>query len=173
MGMVDQAVVNFSCYEDAKGFLGLASATLPDVDFITATVSGAGIAGNVEAPIIGHMNAMTMQLKFRTFGKESLKLQEPREHNIDLRAAQQVYDPIAGVYKTQALKHVLVLIPKTLSNGNIAPASPTDGSGSYAVRRWVTYIDGKKVMELDPYNYICYLNGTDYLSGVRKALGKS
>lgn len=80
MPMVDQAVINFACYEDAKDFLGLASATLPDVDFIVATVSGAGIAGNVEAPIIGHMNAMTAQLKFRTFSAESLKLQEPREH---------------------------------------------------------------------------------------------
>ena len=96
MGMVDQAVINFACYEDAKDFLGLASVTLPDVDFIVATVSGAGIAGNVEAPIIGHMNAMTAQLKFRTFSAESLKLLEPREHNIDLRAPQQVYDPIAA-----------------------------------------------------------------------------
>ena len=96
MGMVDQAVINFACYEDAKDFLGLASVTLPDVDFITTTVSGAGIAGNVEAPIIGHMNAMTAQLKFRTFSTESLKLQEPREHNVDLRAPQQVYDPIAA-----------------------------------------------------------------------------
>lgn len=25
MGMVDQAVINFACYEDAKDFLGLAS----------------------------------------------------------------------------------------------------------------------------------------------------
>ena len=79
MGMVDQAVINFACYEDAKDFLGLASVTLPDVDFIVATVSGAGIAGNVEAPIIGHMNAMTAQLKFRTFSAESLKLLEPRD----------------------------------------------------------------------------------------------
>ena len=117
MGMVDQAVINFACYEDAKDFLGLASVTLPDVDFIVATVSGAGIAGNVEAPIIGHMNAMTAQLKFRTFSAESLKLLEPREHNIDLRAPRQVYDPIAGVYKTQSVKHVLVLFPKAESNG--------------------------------------------------------
>ena len=66
-----------------------------------------------------------------------------------------------------------MLIPKTLSNGNIAPAAPTDGSGSYATRRWVTYIDDKKVLEFDPYNYICELNGVDYLSDTRKALGKS
>lgn len=171
--MVDQSTINFACYEDAKDFLGLASVTLPDIDFIVQTISGAGIAGNVEAPIIGHMNAMTAQLKFRTFSAESIKLQEPREHNIDLRAAQQVFDPISGTYQAQAIKHVLVMVPKTLSNGNIAPAAATDGSGSYAVRRWVCYIDDKKVLEADPYNYICELNGVDYLSDVRKALGKS
>ena len=37
MGMVDQAVINFACYEDAKDFLGLASVTLPDVDSVSFT----------------------------------------------------------------------------------------------------------------------------------------
>ena len=35
-----------------------------------------------------------------------------------------------------------------------------------------TYINGKKVRELDPLNFICYINGVDYLAGVRAALGK-
>ena len=34
------------------------------------------------------------------------------------------------------------------------------------------YKDGKKKIELDPMNFICYVNGTDYLKEVRKALGK-
>ena len=34
-----------------------------------------------------------------------------------------------------------------------------------------TYIDGKKVREVDQLNFICYVNGTDYLADVRKALG--
>jgi len=170
--VVDQSTINFACYENAKEFLGITNATVPDIDFIKQTVSGAGIAGNVETIIIGHINAMTTQLKFRTFSKASIKLHEPREHIIDLRAAQQVFDPVSGAYKTQAVKHVLVLMPTTLSNGNIAPASPTDGTGSYATRRWVCYIDGEKVIEIDPYNYVCYINGVDYLAPARKALGR-
>lgn len=35
-----------------------------------------------------------------------------------------------------------------------------------------TYIDGKKKLEIDPLNYIYYVNGKDYLADVRKALGK-
>lgn len=42
----------------------------------------------------------------------------------------------------------------------------------FAVRYWATYIDGKKVREIDPLNFICLIDGTDYLADVRKALGK-
>ena len=55
---------------------------------------------------------------------------------------------------------------------NGEPATPANGSGEYAVRYWATYLEGKKVRELDPLNFICYINGTDYLAAVRKALGK-
>ena len=55
--------------------------------------------------------------------------------------------------------------------GSVAPAAPSNGSGEYAVRYWATYIDGKKVREVDQLNFICYVNGTDYLADVRKALG--
>ena len=32
-------------------------------------------------------------------------------------------------------------------------------------------IDGKEVLEIDKYNYICKINGKDYLKDVRTALG--
>lgn len=33
-------------------------------------------------------------------------------------------------------------------------------------------MDGSKVTEIDPLNFICIINGKDYLKDVRKALGK-
>ena len=93
-------------------------------------------------------------------------------HNIDLRAAQQIEDTVAGEVKVQNIKHILVVIPKTDTGGSIAPAAPTNGSGEYAVRYWATYIDGVRTREVDPLNFICYVDGTDYLADVRKALGK-
>lgn len=170
--MVDQSVINFSVYEDANDFLGMASANLPDIDSLTQSISGAGIAGNVESVIIGHLNAMTTTLSFRTFSEGSVKLSEPREHQIDLRVAQQVFDQTTGTTKVQSIKHVLVLFPKAESNGKVAPASPSDGSGEFATRLWRTYIDGELVREIDPYNFIYTVNGTDYLSDVRKAIGR-
>ena len=168
----DESVINFAVYEDSVEYVGMASATLPNLAALIQTISWAGIAGNVEAPILGHYDAMTLGLNFRTTTEQSVRLSEPRRHTIDLRAPQQVEDTVAGAVKVQNVKHILVVIPKTETGGSIAPASPTNGSGEYAVRYWATYIDGVKVREIDPLNFICYINGTDYLADVRKALGK-
>lgn len=81
-------------------------------------------------------------------------------------------DPVAAAVQIRAIKHILVVIPKTHTPGTVAPATPENGTGEFAVRYWATYIDGKKVREIDPLNFICLIDGTDYLADVRKALGK-
>lgn len=169
---MDQSVINFAVYEDSKEYVGMAKVTLPDLTALTQSISGAGIAGNVEAVILGHFDAMTLGLSFRTTTRQVIKLAEPRIHDIDLRIAQQDENTVRGTLDVQRVKHVFRVIPKSTKGGTIAPASPTDGSGEYAVRYWATYIDGKKVLEIDQLNYKCYLNGVDYLEPVRKALGK-
>jgi len=115
---------------------------------------------------------MSLKLEFRTITEDAIKLSEPREHNIDLRVAQQIHDVATGTKKIQSIKHLLVIRPKVETAGNIAPASPADASGEYPVRYWATYIDGVKQREVDPINFIYEVNGVDYLADVRAALGK-
>ena len=168
----DESVINFAVYEDSVEYVGMAGVTLPNLAAIVQTLSGAGIAGNVEVPVLGHYDVMSLTLNFRTTTEHSVRLSEPRRHNIDLRMAQQIEDTVAGEVKVQSIKHVLVVVPKTDTGGTVAPAAPTNGSGEYSVRYWATYIDGAKVREIDPLNFICLIDGTDYLADVRKALGK-
>ena len=168
----DESVINFAVYEDSVEYVGMAGVTLPNLAAIVQTLSGAGIAGNVEVPVLGHYDVMSLTLNFRTTTEHSVRLSEPRRHNIDLRMAQQIEDTVAGEVKVQSIKHVLVVVPKTDTGGTIAPAAPTNGSGEYSVRYWATYIDGAKVREIDPLNFICVVNGGDYLADVRKAIGK-
>ena len=168
----DESVINFAVYEDSVEYVGVAGVTLPNLAAIVQTLSGAGIAGNVEVPVLGHYDVMSLTLNFRTTTEHSVRLSEPRRHNIDLRMAQQIEDTVAGEVKVQSIKHVLVVVPKTDTGGTIAPAAPTNGSGEYSVRYWATYIDGAKVREIDPLNFICEVNGVDYLADVRKAIGK-
>ena len=169
--MIDQAIVNYAIYEDSREFLGTVDATLPNLNWLTTTISGAGIAGNVDA-VMPHLDAMNLSLSFRTATKESYSLAEHRRHNIELRASRQDEDPVSGELLQTPVKHVMVVIPKTMTAGRLAPASASDASGEYAVRYWACYIDGEQVLELDPLNYILKVNGVDYGAPVRRALGK-
>lgn len=172
MAKVDELVINYAVYEDATEYMGTTEATLPDLEFMAEELSGAGIAGNVEEIIIGHINAMTTTLNFRTVGKAAVKLMEPRVHNLDLRVAQQQMDMRTSTTNVTAVKHVMKVKPKKTALGKVAAASTADVSGEYAVSYYAMYLDGQLVSEIDPLNFKCYINGKDYLADVKRALGK-
>ncbi len=172
MSKINESVINFQVYENATEYYGMAEVTLPEISNITSEVKGAGISGTFESVILGHLEAMTLTLNFRTLVKDAIALLEPRDHQIDLRVAQQDKDTVSGQTKVVAMKHVLLVKPKKLSPGKVAPASPADASGEYGVTYWATFIDGVKTLEIDILNFIYFVNGTDYLADVRKALGK-
>lgn len=172
MPRIDESVINFAVYEDSTEFYGMAEVTLPEISNITQEIKGAGISGTLEAAIIGHVEAMSLSLNFRTVQMSAIKLMEPRNHTITLMVAQQESDTVKGTKVVRPVKHVVVISPKKLAPGKVAPASPAEASGEYGVSYYATYIDGKKVLEIDIQNFVYFVNGVDYLADVRKALGK-
>ena len=169
---MDMSNINFALYEDGTEYLGMASVTMPTLSNKVQNISGAGLGGDIEAVILGHIDALTLGLNFRTTTEQAVRLSEPRRHTIDLRVAQETEDPVNNSIDVPTEKHVMVVIPKTHNVGNIAPSSPSNGSGEYAVRYWATWLNGVKVREIDPMNMIYMVDGVDYLASVRKALGK-
>ena len=169
---IDETVIGFAVYEDANEYLGITEVSLPEISNMTEEISGAGIGGKIESVILGAIEAMTTTLNFRTVTKNAIKLHEPRQHHIDLRAAQQQKDTTKGITEVVKVKHILVLTPKKLNPGKVATASAAEVSGEYATSYFATYINGKKVLEVDPLNYIYEVNEVDYLAEVRRALGK-
>ncbi len=168
----DQMTVNYEVYEDRNSYLGITETTLPTIGFLTQEINGAGIAGAIEAVAPAYLNAMSITFNFRQTTSRTLGLAEPKRHHLTLRAANQYEDPIAAKLGVEAVKHVLECVPKTFNAGSLTPGNPNNGSVEMAVRYWAIYADGKKLVELDPLNNKCYINGTDYAEAVRKAMGK-
>lgn len=172
MPKIDEFVVSYAMYENGTEYMGTTEVTLPDLEFMTEELSGAGIAGKVEEVITGNMSAMTTTFNFRTVGKWTAKLLEPRVHNIDLRVAQQNMETKDGTTSVSSVKHVMKIKPKKTTLGKVSAATTADASGEYSVLYYALYVDSVKVTEIDPLNFICIINGKDYLKEVRKALGK-
>lgn len=168
---MQEVYANFKVYEDNRDFLGIAEATLPDLTYLTQTLTGAGIAGNIERSVVGHFDAMTLGLTFHIFSETAIRLAEPREHQIDLRIARDEEDPVTRRKATNSIRHSFLVEPKSVGGGTVSPASTANISGQYAVHYWKTTINGKRVMEIDPEHMICYINGRDYLAPTRGAIG--
>lgn len=167
-----EAYVDFNVFENSRELLGVAKATMPDIKFLTQTISGAGVAGNVEAVLKGMIDVMTLRLDFISPTDSAVNLISPVKHNIDLRVAEQQRNTVAARSEVVADKFVMVVIPKGLTVGSIAPASPADASGEFAVYYYAAYKGKQQLWEIDPYNYICKINGVDYMKDVRAALDK-
>lgn len=172
MAKQPEAYIDFEVYEDSVNFLGISKATLPDIKFLTQTITGAGISGNIEAVLTGVTDAMTLALTFRSATDAAVSLMKPIKHSIDMRVAEQYWDTTQSQKVVAADKYVMTIMPKTFSPGSVAPASAADTSGEYSVYYYAGYKGGQKLWEIDPLNYICNIGGVDYMADVRAALGK-
>lgn len=171
MNAVPEKLINFRVYEDGTDLLGVADAELPSIEPMTDSVKGAGIAGEVDAPVLGQFGSMTLKLNWRTVTRPLLSLAQQKAHNLDLRGAIQVFNAAAGEYIVQPLKATVRAIPKKTEPGKLDVASSQDSSNEFEVIYYKVTLNGEVMVEIDKYNYVCVIAGTDYLATVRAALG--
>lgn len=171
MNQVPEKLINFRVYENGVDLLGLADVQLPSLEYMSETVKGAGVAGEVDSLTIGHFSKMTVQFNWRQITKPLIGLAKPIAHQLDIRGAQQVYNASTGEYKVVPIKVVVKATPKKVELGKLNVGATTDSSTEMEVVYIKISIDGVNVLEIDKFNYICNINGTDSLEAVRLALG--
>ena len=169
--IIPDKTLNYRVFKDAKDLLGTADVELPEIEQLTDTLKGAGIAGEIDVPTVGHIAAMSMTINWRTVTGDLIALSAPKAHQLDLRATQQHFDTSTGLLKNVAVKHVVSVVPKKLSIGKLETAAATDSSNEFSVMYYKLLLDGEVKIEIDPLNYIYYIDGVDYLAEVRKDLG--
>ena len=171
-GVVPEVLRNFRVYEDGvDDMIGLADVELPTFEAPTEDIKGPGLAGTIAAPVLGHYNSMESKLNWRTVLKKNISLAAPKAHHLDIRGDQQVYDPKNGEYKTSAIKAVIIGAPKSTDLGKFETATTTGTANTLEVNYIKVTVDGKTMLEIDKYNYVCVIDGVDYLKGSREALG--
>ncbi|MBQ5345406.1 MAG: phage major tail tube protein [Acidaminococcaceae bacterium] len=168
---VPEMLRNYRVYEDGYDFIGTSDVELPTLEALTETIKGAGIAGEIAAPVIGHLGSAETKLNWRTVTNRNISLAAPKAHTLDIRGDEQVYDSTAGEFKTCAVKLLVVGIPKNTGLGKLEPATTTGTSNTLETNYMKLTIDGKDKLEFDKYNYIFKVDGKDYLSESREALG--
>lgn len=169
--MVPEKLINFRVYQDGDDLLGISDVTLPKLDSITETVKGAGVAGEIDDPTIGHFGSMELELNWRSLVKSNIVLAKPTGVHLDLRGACQGHDSAKNVLKTMPVKIVVEGTPKSTDLGKLDMGATTDTKNTIEVTYIKITADGETVLEIDKFNYICVIDGVDYMADIRDALG--
>jgi uncharacterized protein len=168
---VPERLINYRVYLSGGNLAGVATVDLPDIEAMTDTVSGAGIAGEVDSPILGHFASMSLTCTWRTITADGTKLAAQKSHELEIRGSQQVYDAGNGTYNTVPIRVAVRAIPKRLGLGSMEVGSTTDTETEFEVTYMKVFVNNIERIEIDKYNFRCVVDGVDYLASVRSDLG--
>ena len=170
-GMIPEKLVEFKVYSDSNDLLGVSDIELPTLEFMTETIKGAGIAGEVDSPTVGHFSSTEIKMTWRTLDRKLFKLAGNRTKVLDCRGAQQNIDRRSGEYKIDKVRVIIKGMPKSIELGKMETASVVGATTTLEAIYLKVIVNGTTEVEIDKLNNIAKIGDTDFLADVRDALG--
>lgn len=169
---IPSVLINAKVYNSGKNMLGIATAELGDLEFMNESVTGLGIAGELDLPVLGHMKDLTLKLKWNSTCEDAVELLEPKSHNLAIYASIQQWEYDEGKFSPAPCRVNCRAIPKKGGVGKFEPGKKMDPESEFELTYLKISVGGKEIVEIDKVNFICKIKGTDYLANVRSQLGQ-
>ena len=166
-----EQVQNYEVFVNGGRCMGTGSVELPELQFMTQTIKGAGIAGELEASTLGHLQSLELKLTFRALYENPIALMEQKAVILSLRGAIQKYDTATGVLKTLPVRIDARGRIKSGALGKFEPSELTDTEITFECDVISAKVDNVELFMHDKLNFVNRVNGQDYLAPVRLALG--
>lgn len=160
---------NFNVYAGSDRLIGVTDEVkLPDMNAITSSVSGAGIAGTIDIPVVGAYENMDMEIPFRGLTADIFKIFKVGETvDVTLRGGYQIIDnENAGIGKSSMRVMVRGFV-KSFSPGSVKINDQMTSTVTISIAYYLVDVAGNNVIELDKLNSKCVINGVDVLEDIR------
>lgn len=171
--LVPALLTNAKIYKDGRDLLGLGSVEMPDFEYMTESISGLGIMGELDAPVTGHFKAMTIKIKWNVPTAISAGLLESEGHYLDIRGSIQELDAGSGKFIDKPIKIVCRAMPKKSGVGKFEPGKKMEPETELEIYYIKIWLNGAELVEVDKFNFKFTINGADMLAQIRANLGMS
>ena len=163
---------NFKVYLGGEDLLGIAEGNFPNIEFMSSEISGAGLAGTIDMPTPGHFGSLTCSLTWRTITEHFTRLSAPYAHELDLYAEHLGWNSGLGSYTSHSIHAYMKAMTKRFDLGKLVVGDSAEAQTEHEIFYFKLSIDNTEQILIDKANYIYRVNGLDYLTDTRRALGK-
>lgn len=167
---IPEVIHDFNLYLSGNKLAGeTGEVALPDFEAITATISGAGILGEYEAPVPGHYSSMEQEIPFRCINEDYFKMVDTSAAvELTLRGAIQY-----NVQSTQSIDYMGMRVvfrgkAKKFAIGTVKQRGTMDSAITLELTYILIEMDGKPRIELDKINGVWKKDGVDMLAKVKQ-----
>jgi len=165
LGLIPTSLQGFSMYMDSLKEVGIVDVELPNIQFMTDTLSGAGIAGEIEVPVPGLTQSMTLKIKKRAVNEQFTTLLAPRNHFLTFRGNMSMADPEhpLKVVQKRKIRVVANVTPKSMNLGKAEVAKSMDTESEFEVSSLIVFVDEVPNLHIDKFNNKFVVDGINYL----------
>ena len=167
---IPERIIDYRVYKSGNTLLGTADIELPKVQFMTESLKGAGILGELETPTVGMTKSLKTKITFRTTTTDMISLLDCAGHELEFRSAVQKINS-SGERSLDSSRVVIRGFPSEGELGKLDKGA----SGNSTIELECVYlkyvINDTTVLEIDKLNYVYKVSGTDLLSDLKTALG--
>jgi P2 family phage contractile tail tube protein len=173
MAFQPQRIVNYRAYlgKNNQFDLGLATVALPTFQSLVETISGAGIAGEMESVVIGHFASMSVVFNFRAPNATMFAAMQQTVQVFDVRGSVQQADSTSGAASTVQEAIEIRGLVKRVALGTLEAGKVQSVELEAEVHRIAISLGGVERLLLDKDNFIYRVNGVDRLASVRADMG--
>ena len=166
---IPEVVHDFNTYNAGRKQVGVTGEVArPDLEALTASISGAGVLGEYEAVVAGHFSSMEQEIPFRVVNKDYFDMVAPTKAvDLTLRGAIQHTDRATQNTNYVGLRVVFRGKCKKVKPGTVKLHDVMDASITLELTYILIELDGEKKLELDKLNPKYVVNGEDMLEKVR------
>jgi hypothetical protein len=110
---------------------GIATLDLPSVTMVTNTLSGGGIAGEIDSPALGQVQSMELGINWQNLCDDSVATMKGTVQKFTCYVVRQEYDETDGELTKSGLKIAFRGHCKSFEPGKIEQGTGSDGSSKF------------------------------------------
>ena len=169
--ILPEVISNFNVYDyNNNKLIGVSGeVSLAEISTVTATISGAGLLGDMDLPVIGQMGSIEQVVPFNVLNDDAFKLFKLNKSiTLVLRGDIQSTDTATGEFKHNGMKITWRGYVKKITPGKVKAAEAMGASVTLELVYIHIRFDNKTVLKIDKMNSVFQIGDEDLLAEIKK-----